>query len=62
LLILVGIDGTAKDVKVEKSSGFHELDRAAVEGVQKWRFNPEVKNGKKVEGYARVPVSFNLAD
>ena len=32
----------------------------AIDAAQKWRFNPEVKNGKKVEGYARVPVTFNL--
>jgi protein TonB len=51
-----------KDVKVDKSSGFRELDRAAMDAVQKWRFNPEVKNGKKVEGYARVPINFNLAE
>jgi protein TonB len=62
LLILVGLDGVPKDVKVEKSSGFHELDKAAMDAVQKWRFNPEVKNGKKVEGYARVPINFNLAE
>ena len=61
LLILVGTDGTPKDIKVDKSSGYHELDRAAIETAQKWRFNPEVKNGKKVEGYARVPVTFNLS-
>jgi protein TonB len=62
LLILVGIDGSPKDVKVEKSSGYRELDRAAVEQVQRrWKFNPEVKNGKKVEGYARVPITFNLS-
>ena len=60
LMVLVGLDGTPKTVTVEKSSGFRELDRAAIEAVQHWRFNPEVKGGKKVEGYARIPVNFNL--
>lgn len=60
LLILVAVDGTPKDIKVEQSSGYRELDRAAIEAAQRWRFNPEVKNGKKVEGYVRVPVNFNL--
>lgn len=60
LLILVSVDGTPKDIKVEQSSGFRELDRAAIEAAQKWRFNAEMKNGKKVEGYVRVPVNFNL--
>ncbi len=60
LLILVGVDGMPKDIKVEKSSGYRELDRAALDAAQHWRFNPEIKNGKKVEGYARVPINFNL--
>jgi hypothetical protein len=25
-----------------------------------WRFNPRMKNGKPVEGYARVPITFSL--
>jgi protein TonB len=60
LLVLVGVDGSVKDVQVDKSSGFRELDRAAMETVRRWRFNPTVRNGQKVEGYARVPVNFNL--
>ena len=62
LLVLVGVDGSPKDITVDKSSGYRELDRAALEAVRTWRFNPEVKNGKKVEGYARIPVNFNLND
>ena len=60
LLVLVGVDGSVKDVKVETSSGYRELDRAAMDAVRRWRFNAEVKNGQKVEGYARVPVNFSL--
>jgi protein TonB len=29
--------------------------------MRHWKFNPEVKAGKKVEGYARVPINFNLS-
>ena len=60
LMILVGVDGSPKDIKVDKSSGFRELDRAAMEAARQWRFNPTIRNGQKVEGYARVPVNFNL--
>jgi len=60
LLILVGVDGSVKNVTVDKSSGYRELDRAAMEAARRWRFNPTIKNGQKVEGYARVPVNFNL--
>jgi protein TonB len=62
LLILVGLDGAPKSVEVEKSSGYRELDREAKAWVlSHWKFNPEVKAGKKVEGYARVPITFNLS-
>ena len=60
LMILVGVDGTPKDIRVDKSSGFHELDRAAMDAARQWKFNPTIRNGQKVEGYARVPVNFNL--
>src|SRR5574337_779689 len=62
LLILVGLDGSPKTVEVEKSSGYRELDREAKDWViRHWKFNPEVKACKKVEGYARVPITFNLS-
>jgi protein TonB len=56
----VGTDGAPKDIKVETSSGYRELDRAAIEAARKWRFNPAIKNGQKTEGYVRVPVAWNL--
>ncbi len=59
-MILVGVDGAPKDIKVETSSGYRELDQAAIETARKWRFNPTIRNGQKVEGYARVPINFNL--
>jgi protein TonB len=61
LLVLVGTDGSAKDVKVDQSSGFRELDQAAIQAAQRWKFNPAKKGGAAVEGYARVPVTFNLS-
>ena len=59
-MVLVATDGTVKDIQVETSSGYRELDRAAEETVRKYRFNPSVKNGQKVESYVRVPISFSL--
>jgi protein TonB len=31
-----------------------------MDAARRWRFNPTIRNGQKVEGYARVPVNFNL--
>lgn len=60
LLILVDVRGNPKDIKVEKSSGFSELDLAALEAVRQYRFKPELKFGIPAEGYVRMPVNFNL--
>jgi protein TonB len=60
LLVLVGVDGAPKDIKVDQSSGFRELDKAAEDAARNWRFNPGKRGGAAVEGYARVPVTFNL--
>jgi periplasmic protein TonB len=31
-----------------------------MDAVRRWRFNPTIRNGQKIEGYARVPVNFTL--
>jgi protein TonB len=61
LLILVGPDGRAQDVKVEKSSGYPRLDHSAVrEALSKWRFFPQTENGVPVAALGRYKVRFNL--
>ena len=55
LLVLVGVDGSPKQVKVEQSSGYHELDRAAVQAAKRWKFNPGTRNGVPYEGWAQDP-------
>jgi TonB family protein len=37
-----------------------ELIAAATEAAKQWHFTPQVRNGKPVEGYARVPIDFSL--
>ena len=51
-------DGTVTAVALEKSSGFPELDAAAIAAASNWHFNALLKDGKPVAGKARVPVSF----
>ena len=60
LRVLVGADGTPKDIQIEKSSGFRELDRAAMDAAKTWVFNPGQRDGHTVEGWALVPFKFNL--
>jgi len=28
--------------------------------VQRWKFNPQIRNGQKVQGYVLVPIVFSL--
>jgi hypothetical protein len=37
-----------------------DLIAAATHAARQWRFNPQMKDGKPIEGYARVPVKFML--
>lgn len=52
--------GASRNVAVEKSSGFSRLDQAAVAAVQRARFKPYTENGQPVEGWALIPINFEL--
>jgi TonB family protein len=61
LMVLVGKDGKPIQVKVDPSTqAAPSLVQAASEAAMQWRFNPEIRNGKPIESYARVPVKFAL--
>ena len=62
VLVRAEIDasGMPSQVEVANGSGSRELDRAAVEAVRKWRFEPAVRNGKRVASTVQVPVDFKL--
>lgn len=59
--VLIGADGTAKDARVKRSSGFERLDRIALETVRnRWRFVPGKRNGVAEDMWFDVPVHFEL--
>lgn len=62
-LLRVTLDsaGTVQSVEVEASSGAAALDRAAVDAVHGWLFNPAQRNGEAVASEVRVPVQFLAA-
>lgn len=59
--VLVDSSGAAKEVLIEKSSGFELLDRAAVDAISQWQFNPGRRGGKPVEGWVMVPIKFSMS-
>jgi protein TonB len=55
-------NGNPVDVKIAERSGERELDRAALNAVRQWRFEPALRNGKAVASSVRVPVDFKPSD
>jgi protein TonB len=62
LLVLVGMDGRAKEVKLKTSSGYERLDRAAGDAVLGWTFVPGKRGGVPEEMWIEVPMPFRLTD
>ena len=58
LLLTYDTAGNVIDVAVESSSGQRELDRSAMTAARRWKINPGMRNGQKIGGVARVPVTF----
>jgi protein TonB len=57
----IGTDGGApRTVQVERSSGHARLDQAALAAVQAARFRPYAEKGQPVEGWALIPIRFQL--
>lgn len=52
--------GNVADAKVHESSGFRELDRAAIETARRWKARPAIHNGVVVKSAARFPIDFSL--
>lgn len=52
--------GAARTVQVERSSGHARLDQAALAAVQAARFRPYAEKGRPVEGWALIPIRFQL--
>ena len=54
--------GTVDSVTVYSSSGYAELDAAAVRAAKKARFSPAMEGRRAVSATARLVVSFRLKD
>lgn len=53
-------DGTTSDVKVVESQPRHVFDRAAIDAVERYRFNPAMKNGVAVSSVKQQRIEFKL--
>lgn len=60
LFVEVLADGRVGQVSIRRSAGHEILDRAALEAVRTWRFEPGRKEGRAVTMSVEVPVRFVL--
>jgi periplasmic protein TonB len=59
LEVRVSAQGTVESLRVVESSGFESLDKAALDAVADWRFEPAQRGGLPAEAVVNVPVRFS---
>jgi len=60
LQVQVNKKGRVEDLRIDVSSNFALLDRAALTAVKKWSFEPGRRGKETVTMWVRVPVTFKL--
>jgi len=58
VLFVVDSNGRVTNAKVEKSSD-PAFDKPALDAVRKWKFDPAMKEGRKVSAKMRAPIRFD---
>jgi len=62
LEVQVAPDGHPARVALFNSSGFSELDRAAVRAIERALFTPATANGQPIEAQAHITILFRLTN
>lgn len=62
LRVLVGVDGSVKDVVVEHSEPAGVFDAVTIDAARQWRFSPAIRDGAPAESWLRVPVNFDAEE
>jgi TonB family protein len=56
--VLVGSSGRPMKLRVDQSSGFSDLDNAAIEGAANWHYLPAIVNGDTSTSWMKVKIHF----
>lgn len=57
---LVGADGSVMESKLEKTSGFKNLDKAAIKSLSACKFKPGSKDGSPAQTWTKVDYAWKL--
>ena len=60
LRVFVSARGEPRELQVNTSSGHARLDRAALDAVRNWRFEPVCQGDQAIAAWVIVPISFAL--
>jgi len=60
LAFLVGLDGKVVDSRIDKTSGFKDLDNAALAGLSKCKFKPATVDGKPEQTWSKLRYVWKL--
>jgi protein TonB len=60
MMFLVAADGSVLDSKLEKTSGFKNLDKAAIKAISACKFKPGSKDGKADQTWTKVDYAWKL--
>ncbi|CAB1367950.1 Protein TonB [Denitratisoma oestradiolicum] len=60
LNFLIGLDGRVIQGKVDGSSGFDRLDKAALDALGRCQFKPGTTDGKPEQAWAKMKYTFRL--
>jgi protein TonB len=58
--VLVRTSGRPVKARISQSSGFQDLDNAAVQGVLNWHFLPATQGGDTVSDWTTVKIVYQL--
>ncbi len=61
VLFTIDVEGRPRDVRVEHSSGYEQLDREGCDAVSRALFKPYRKHGMPRSALARLPFEFSLS-
>jgi protein TonB len=57
---LIGADGSVSESKLDKSSGFKGLDKAAIKSLSACKFKPGSKDGAPAQTWTKVDYAWKL--
>jgi len=61
LRILVSNDGLPEEIIFTQKSQYNSLNKAALNAVSQWKFQPMIINGHKSKMWVNVPIEFKIS-